>query len=111
MAEDHDAGVGNGADLVRNGDTAFEFDGIHAAFLDKAHRIVYRVLTAGVIGTEGHIANQIGVGCAPADTLTVRNGHVHRHRHGPVIAVDDHAHGIADQDHVHPDLFREGGET
>ena len=95
MAEDHHARIHDGADLVRHGDAAFQLDGVHVRFLIEAQGVFHRVLGADVVGAEGHIADQVGVGRAPAHGLGMGDGDVHGHRHRAGIAVDDHTHGVA----------------
>ena len=56
----------------------------------------------GLVGHERHVADQIGVLCAPPHGLAVMDHLLHRHRHGRVVAQHDHAQRIADQDRVQP---------
>ena len=69
--------------------TARRRDEISVSELDEAPR------------TEEHITDKISIGSTPTDTLAVGNGHIHRYRHGSLVSVDNHAHGISHQNHIH----------
>ena len=111
MPENHDTGIADGTDFIGDGYSAFQLNGVHAAFLQKANGIVDGILRAGVVSAEGHIPDEVGVGGSAADTLAMGNGHVHRHRNGPFIAINDHAHGVTDQNHIHAGLFCERSQA
>ena len=111
VAEDYDSCFGNGFNLIGHCDTALKLDGVDIALLHKTDGIADCVFTAGVIGAEGHIPDEVGVRRAAADTLAVSDGHVHCHRDSAFVAVNDHTHGITHQNHVHPGILGVRGKA
>lgn len=110
MTEDDHPCVDDGAYFICDGDAAFEFNGVHVCLFVEANCVGDSILTAFMIRTERHIADKIGVGSAAAHTLTMGNAHVHGDGNGTRPAIDNHAHGVTAEYHIHPSFLSIGGE-
>ena len=100
VAHDVDAGVDHAADGGSHVDAALQLDAVAQGLLGEAVGGLDGLLGAHVVGAEGHVADDEGVGSALDHGLDVVDHVVHGHGDGGVIAQHDHAQGVAHQDHV-----------
>jgi hypothetical protein len=78
---------------------ALELDHLRPALLHQAHGVLQRLLARGV-GHERHVGHQERPDQAASHGLAVVHDVIERHGHGGVVALDDHAEGVAHQHHV-----------
>ena len=109
VAEDDDAGFGNGFDLGGDAGAAFEFDGVGVGFLDEGAGVADGFFGADLVAEERHVADDKGIGGAATNAGGVSELDVHGHLVSAHVAVNAHADGIADEEHVHAGLFGERG--
>ena len=58
VSDDGNFGFDDAADERDARGSAFDFDGFGAAFLDEAHGVFKRLVSAGVVGAEGHVSHE-----------------------------------------------------
>ena len=111
-------GFGEAGDEFETALAAFDFDGFGAGFLDEADGVAKGFGDVGVIGAEGHVGDDEGVFCAASNGAGVVDHLVERHGKGVVVAEDDHAERVADEQDVYASLVGQarsrvvvGGET
>ena len=107
VAEDGDAVVENGADLVGLADAAFQFDGFGADGGEASG--VGEGLLWGGVAVDGEVCDDEGLGCAPGGGGGVVEHVLHVDMGGVGKAEDDHAEGIADEDEVDASFIEESG--
>ena len=102
VAHHRDAGGHDGLDGAGHRPPAFQLDGIHAGFLQKAPGIAHRLAGGGLVRHERHVADEVrGLGAARHGLGVVE--HVfHGHGQGGLVAQHHHAQGVAHQDGVDP---------
>ena len=107
----HDGDTGGDESLDDAGDAfaALQLDGGRAALLEETDGVAHRLVLVGLVGAEGHIGNDEGALGAAHDGLGVMDDFVHGDGHGGVVAQDDHAQGIANEDAGNTGLIDETG--
>ncbi len=101
MSHDQHAAVANGPDDLSHAHAPFQLDTIHPGFLVEADGASAGLFNSDLVRAEGHVADNKGVGCTPANGLCMIDALVHGDRDCSRIAVDCHSEAVADQDHVH----------
>ena len=109
VAHDVDAGVDHAADGGSHVDAALQLDAVAQGLLGEAVGGLDGLLGAHVVGAEGHVADDEGVGSALDHGLDVVDHVIHGHGDGGVIAQHDHAQGVAHQDDLDIALVHDGG--
>ncbi len=90
--------------------SAFELDRVRSAFFDKTTSVGHRLVDRGLIRHEGHVANDVGSLCAASNRAAVVNDFVQRHRQRGLVALYDHAEGVANEEQVNLTLIQELGK-
>ena len=88
---------------------AFEFDGLCAALLEQARGVAEGVFGAALEAAEGHVGDDVRAFRGPDDGLHVVHHLVHRDGDCGVVAEDDVAEAVADEDEGDAGLFGEAG--
>ncbi len=104
MAHNGNFGFGKARDELKAALAAFDLYGFGAGFLDDADGVAKGFGDVGVIGAEGHVGDDEGVFGAAADGAGVVDHFVERDWEGVVVAEDDHAEGVADEEDVNTGL-------
>jgi hypothetical protein len=110
VAHHRDTGANNGGGSLGDLLTTLEFDGIGAALLQEAARILDRAACVNVVGEEWQIGDDMGPRCATSHRLCVVDDVIKRDRDGRIVTLDDHPERIADQQDLNSRLFREPGK-
>ena len=79
---------------------AFELDGAAARLLHYARGVAEGDRRTFLISAEGHVDDDEGAARAPHHGAGVHQHEIERHRHGRLVAMHDHAEGVAHEQHV-----------
>ena len=101
MPHDRDGRPHDGFHLRAEMAAAFQLHGLGPAFLHQASGIGAGLLRRQVVGHEGHVADQQGLGQAPGHGGAVMDHLVHGHAQGVGLPQHDHAQGIPHQHGIH----------
>ena len=101
------AGLDEFPHRLRRALAAFELHSAAAGLLHEPRRVLHRVLPAGLVAAERHIADDQCVLRAADYGLSVMQHVVHRHRQRRVITEDHHAERVANENDVSPAILDE----
>mgnify|MGYP003296636322 CR=1 FL=1 len=108
VAHDVNASLDNCANGINNSSAAFQLNAVAVGLFGQAGSVVDSLLDALVVGAEGHIADDEGVGSALDDGLDVMDHVLHGDGDSAVIAQHDHAQRVADQNDLVIALVNDG---
>jgi len=91
MAAHKNSGVSNGPNSRFHAHSAFKLHGVHIRLLQEAHRVIDGIFIGDLVGSEGHVAHDEGIGGPAADSLAVADAVLHCDGNGPLVAEGDHA--------------------
>src|SRR5258706_5389457 len=109
MCNDCSAGGGEGTDEGGVLFGGFEFHSVAIRRLDHAENVEQRLLGAGLIGAEGHVADEESQRSAAADGGGNIDEEIEGDGKGGVMAEDDIGGGVADEDCGEAGFLHEAG--
>ena len=110
VPHDRDTRANNGGSSLGDLLPTLQLDGIGAALLQEAARVLDRAAGVDVVGEEWQIGDDMGSRCAAADGFRVIDDVIKCDWDGRIVALDDHPQRITDQEDVDACLFREPGK-
>ena len=102
MAHDRDLGVEEGFDDGEALAASLDLDRRAPTLGHQAAGVAHGVAQARVVAQPGHVAHHQRAGTDPVDGGRVVDDVVDRHLEGRLVAEDDHAERVADEDQVGP---------
>ncbi len=100
VPHDGDARLDDRADRARALAAALELHGVHPAVREEAARVADGLGDVGLVREERQVADPERGGARPRDGARVVEHVVHRDAQRVVVAEDDHAERVADEDRV-----------
>ena len=109
VAHHRDAGLDEQAHRLGDARAALQLDGLRAALLEHAAGVAQGVGGAGLVAHERHVGDDVRLAGGADDGLHVVQHLVHGHGDRGVVAEDDVAEAVADEDERDAGLFDEAG--